>query len=81
MVNNYSDHSRHRDQFDFCFDWLLYCECLARHTTIEFVGPNLVFCCSSAPQIPLAAGVTDRQKDGRRDGHNKGAQGLLLLSD
>ena len=33
----------------------------------EYVGPNLVFCCSSAPRTPLTAGVTDRQMDRQTD--------------
>ena len=46
------------------------------------MGPTFVFCCSSAPRIPLTEGVTDRQTDGRTDGrtdrHNKQPLGLLV---
>ena len=46
----------------------------------EYVGPNSFFCCSSAMQTPLTAGVTDRQMDRQTDRHNKGALGLPVTN-
>ena len=46
----------------------------------EYMGPNLVFCCSSAPRIPDRNydRQTDGGIDGRTDRHNKWPLGLLV---
>ena len=36
----------------------------------KYVGTNLVFCYSSAPPIPLTAGMTDRRTDEETDRYN-----------
>ena len=59
----------------------------------EYVGLNLIFCCSSALRTPLTAGATDRwtgrqtdrqtdtRMDGQTDRQNKDALGLLVTNE